>query len=386
MILNQAHPVTRDVSSTAASFLNKSKTSFDIASLVSPESSCLSKDMSPHDILSPDDQMNKVSGNKFTYNERWHPYQDVKRNLLQETHSTEMYHGHKKYRRHQRNRDDGNQSPISPKNESPKSCKQSQINVADKKTSSSPQLSPSFSHSERTASNSSSGSALPISSHQSNIPESQLLKAMAAGVLPFPFSSFAPLQSSMKSFVPFVSSHDSENTVTNSDVHSPKLSPAHTVASEVNSFDVTTKSSGHRDSRSSTSPSLQSILSQESTTNSVGYPSLPSTLISPSVNSDIDCLSRQALFQAAAASSTGFPSPNSLPGLQSSFVAPCFPRIPSSPTVGTTAFDPTANMSLRNAFCPPHPSSASYNPWLLRQAAASVRQFPPHLAGEICTF
>ena len=359
MLLNQTHP---SVSPTSRAFLNKSKTSFDIASLVSSEAEELSKDMSPLNMSSPDERIKKEKRNKFTFDERWHPYKDASHHCTEEAKVNE-YHIHKKYYRHQRSKDDPSLSPISPNLESPR---------LEKTENKSP-----VPFSQQNLAN------IPTSSFQTYIPDSQLLKAMAAGVLQFPFPRFGQIPPSMHPLTSLPSTQDTESPVFTSDTVPSPSKPSPVRNTPLNPSENATKTSTSPNSRSSVSPKMQSSQSPDFSTNQ-NVTSAQSPLLSTGTNPELDCYSRQALLQAAA-TTPGFPPTSPISGLPNPFVPPCFPRLPTTQSVGSSAFDPASNMALGNPFCPPHSPAAGYNPWLLRQAAAaaSVRPFPPHLAGEL---
>ena len=369
MILNQTHPNPRDVTSGARIFLNQSKTSFDIASLVSSGSDSLHTAMSPRDSISPDGGTNKSI--KMGSTTSWQ-HQEVTI-PADEIIPQQEYHGHKKYR-HRRRFD-----PL--RIEIPNSRTSPRPETRDDDTDkASPASSPPTPMTQPTVNSHLATS--PASAFQRNMPDSQILKAMAAGVLQFPFPYFGTGQPSATSSTHFSSSSNFENSTSNpktpvSPLQSPSILPLS------HSSDASLKSTESIKDRSSTSPQHHGNTQTNSSSTSFTFPSMHSPLLSSAANSDMDCFSRQAFLHAAAAN-PGFPTANHLPGLSGSFMPTCFPRISTNP-IGASAFDATSNMALRSAFCPPHTPPASYNPWLLRQAAASVRPFPPHLAGELST-
>ena len=370
MILNQAHPSSRDLQSGARLFLNKSKTSFDIASLVSSGSESLQTAMSPRNSISPD--LGGSKSKRSSCSERWPHSDDIPKDEKASPH--QEYHGHKKYRHRHRFDPLRSHSPESKSSPMYQSFESAHGAKTDKRTPTptSPIIQPRSNEFK---------SASPNSAFQPNIPQNQLLKAVAAGVLQFPFPYFGgvPASTSASSLPHHLPPNlDSENAATSPKaLQSPKRSPLN--ISTPNAADASIKSSDSLNPALSASPNPPPDSHADTASSSFTFPSLHSPLLSPTANSDMDSFSRQAFLQAAAGNST-FPTTGHLPGLSGSFMSPCFPRIPSSP-IGTSAFDPTSSMALRSAFCPPNTPPASYNPWLLRQAAASVRPFPPHLAG-----
>lgn len=373
MILNQGQLSTRDVASGTRAFLNKSKTSFDIASLVSSEPGESPKQMSPLDSLSPDDRFAKTSKeNKFRFDTRWHPYFDNK-NFENGIDSGSL--DYKKFNRHQGNKDYRRRVSSSSSSISPKLTAK-----FDTSEVTSPSVAtPSFvSHDKSSFFDVSTSSVLPSSNLHIYMHDSQLLKAMASGSLHFPF----PPLNSMKPFSSLLPTGQETENMGRS-IISPRVSPSQVPTQKIDSSGVLTSTAEH--SRSGTSPKIPACQTPQTPdfgTKSTSS-STPQSPLFSSTNSDIE-MTRQALLQAAA--NPGFSHSNPIPGIPGPFMGSCFPRIPNNSALGTIPFDSASNFAMRNPFCPPNTAGQAYQPWLFRQAAAaaaSVRPFPPQLAGEL---
>ena len=379
MILNQSQLSTRDVAPGTRSFLNKSKTSFDIASLVSSEPGESPKQMSPLDSLSPDDHCPRTpKENKFRFDARWHPYLERNHPVVAENGIDSDYHEYKKYRRHQGSRNEERRESSSSGCISPKAAvKHDSVDIRSPSATTSPlrsqEKSPLY--------DVSNASMLPSSGLHMYLPDSQLLKAVASGSLQFPF----PPLNSMKSLASLLpANQEPERLMSDCGAPvSPRVSPSHVKSMGSLGVSASTSETNYRSGLSPKTTLSQTPQTPDFAAKSGSSPT-PHSPLFPSASAEME-MTRQAFFQAAA-NNPGFSPSNSLPGLPGPFMGSCFPRIPSNSALGASPFDSASSIAMRNAFCPPHATPSTYSPWLFRQAAAaaaSARPFPPQFAGQL---